>query len=211
MDRFSEFMRRIVSSAEHLADSWGAPGLAAIAFFDSSFITLPEVADLLVVMFTIRDPDQWYYFAAMTTLGSVAGCYALYLVGRKGGEALVRRGFHERHIDRGLAWFARHGALVLIIPALMPPPMPFKLFVLVAGMSGIRSIPFIGAVLFGRGLRYGGEAWLARTYGEETIRYIQSHTMPFFWSSLALLVAVGLLWWWWDRRHPPARDTAGQD
>ena len=86
----------------------------------------------------------------------------------------------------------------------MPPPMPFKLFVLVAGMSGIRSIPFLDAVLFGRGLRYGGEAYLARLYGEETIRYIQSHTMTFFWSSMALLVIAGLLWWWWDRRHPAA-------
>ncbi len=78
MHRFSEFIRHLAESAQHFAEQLGGPGLVAIAFLDSSFLTLPEVADLLVVVFTIREPEQWLYFAAMTTIGSVAGCYALY-------------------------------------------------------------------------------------------------------------------------------------
>src|SRR6187455_2583938 len=104
MEGFTGFLHQIVAGIEQLAESWGAPGLAAIAFVDSSFFTLPEVADFLVVIYTIREPDLWLYFAAMTTLGSTVGCYVLFLLGRKGGEALVRRGFHERHIDRVLDW-----------------------------------------------------------------------------------------------------------
>lgn len=199
MDQISAIFRSLSESVQRLAEGWGAPGLTLVAFFDSSFLTLPEVADILVVVFTIRNPTNWLYFAAMTLLGSLAGCYALYLVGRKGGEALVRRGFHEHHVDRGLAWFQSHGALVLIVPAMLPPPMPFKIFVLMAGVSGVRTLPFLAAIALGRGVRYGGVAWLARWYGEATLTFIQRHAFSLLWPVLGLSVAVGGGWWLWRR------------
>ncbi|HEX5069919.1 MAG TPA: VTT domain-containing protein [Vicinamibacterales bacterium] len=204
MNRLNEWLHQIVLWIEHVAESWGAPGLAAIAFVDSSFFTLPEVADFLVVIYTIREPDQWLFFAAMTTVGSAAGCYVLFLLGRKGGEALVRRGFHERHVDRVLDWFRRHGALVMIIPAILPPPMPLKLFVLLAGVSGLRSTPFIIAVVVGRGFRYGGEAWLARKYGERAAHFLQERAAGFVWPTVAILVVAGCVWWAWRRFGRPA-------
>ena len=189
--RFADFIQRA-------AEQGGGIGLLLVAFFDSSFLTLPELADILVVTLSIRDPDHWLYYAVMTSTGSIAGCYTLYWVGRKGGEALVRRGIHERHIDRGLDWFRRYGALVLIVPAMMPPPMPFKLFVLLAGASGLRSRPFVVAVVVGRGLRYGGLAWLARRYGEGVFRFLQRNAYGVLWpAALLIVVAVGL---WWFRR-----------
>jgi len=204
MHAFSEFLRRLAESSQQMAERLGGPGLLAVAFMDSSFLTLPEVADLLVVVFTIREPDRWLYFAAMTTAGSILGCYTLYAVARIGGRAMVRRGFHERHIDVVLEWCRRHGALVLIVPALLPPPMPFKLFVLMAGISGIRVRPFLTAVVIGRGIRYGGEAWLARHYGEAVIRFIERDALRLAWltGAAALVVAAG--WWLWWRRQPQA-------
>jgi membrane protein YqaA with SNARE-associated domain len=212
MAHLSLYLHQLVAGIQHLAESWGAPGLAAIAFVDSSFFTLPEVADFLVVIYTIRDPDRWLYFAAMTTLGSTLGCYALFILGRKGGEALVRRGFHERHVDRVLDWFRRHGALVLIIPAILPPPMPLKLFVLLAGVCGLRSASFLIAVVVGRLLRYGGEAWLARQYGEQAARFMQERATGFVWGFVAAAVVIGLLWWGWYRlRRPPAAGDSPAD
>lgn len=175
-----------------------------MAFVDSSFLTLPEIADLLVIAFTIKHPDQWWYFAAMTTTGSIAGSLALYAIGRKGGEALVRRGFHERHVDRGLAWYRRYGALVLIVPAILPPPTPFKAFVLLAGVSGVRPAPFALAVLVGRGARYGGEAWLARHYGNEALVFVQANAFTLV-APVFGITLVGLLAWWGWRRFRRGR------
>ena len=110
MQRFFEFIYGFGGRMQSVAEALGGPGLMLVAFIDSSFLTLPELADILVVMFTIREPSRWWYFSAMTTLGSMAGSYALFLVGQKGGEALLRRRFHERHVDRGLEWFKKYGA-----------------------------------------------------------------------------------------------------
>lgn len=196
---------------QHVAEGLGGPGLALVAFFDSSFLTLPEVADLLVAVFTIREPSQWLYFAAMTTLGSVAGCYALYLVGRKGGEALLRRQFHERHVDCGLSWFQRYGAFVLIVPALLPPPMPFKIFVLLAGVSGVPTAQFLAAVAFARGLRYGGFALLAYYYGNWALRLLKENVYDVILPVVGIAAVLGLGVWLWYRWGRSTRATAPAD
>ena len=187
-----------------MAEQWGAAGLAAVAFVDSSFLTLPEVADILVVMFTIKNPDGWWMYGLVTTAGSVAGCLTLYLVARTGGHALVRRGIHERHIDRGMDWFRKYGAPVLVLPAMLPPPMPFKVFVIMAGLSDLRVTSFIAAIAVGRGIRYLGEAWLARKYGEAAITFLQRNAFDMVIPVVAFII-VGLAIWWmyarWRRKQ----------
>ena len=199
MHRIGEFMRQVAATAQQFAEQLGGFGLLLIAFADSSFLTLPEVADALVVVFTVRDPDRWLYWAAMTTVGSTLGCAVLYGLARAGGHAMVRRGIHERHLDKMLAWFRNHGALVLIVPALLPPPMPFKLFVLLAGMADVRPWPFLMAILVGRGIRYGGEAWLARRYGNEVIEFITHDATRLIWPLIGVAAVIGLVWWWYRR------------
>ena len=217
MQRFFDLLHAFANRVQALAEGLGAPGLILVAFVDSSFLTLPEMADVLVVMFTLREPSQWLYFGLLTTAGSLAGSYALFLVGRKGGEALLRSRFHERHVDRGLEWFGRYGALVLVVPAMLPPPMPFKIFVLLAGVSGVSTVRFLGAVALGRGLRYCGEAWLARVYGDRALTFVTENASRVFLPALLVLVAGIAIWWLWHRRQqrriaagnasPPARDT----
>jgi membrane protein YqaA with SNARE-associated domain len=215
MHRFSELIAHLAARSQQFAEHMGGVGLLVVAFLDSSFLTLPEVADLLVVIFAVREPDRWLFFAAMTTIGSTAGCYSLYGLARFGGQAMIRRGFHERHVDRVLDWSRRHGALVLIVPALLPPPMPFKIFVLMAGAAGIRTTPFLVAIFVGRGLRYGVEAWLARHYGMDAIRFLQRDAIRLLWpvAVVALLLVGGWQLWRWQRggRQPPApTDSAGE-
>src|SRR5262245_48750683 len=124
MHRLTEFLHRVTETLQHFAETVGGPGLALVAFLDSSFLSLPEVNDILMVLMVVRHPEGWLYYAAMTTLGSIAGCFALYSLARRGGEAFLRRRFSERHVTRGLAIFEKYGLLAVVVPSILPPPTP---------------------------------------------------------------------------------------
>ena len=201
MERVTDILHRIAELIQQFAERAGGPGLLVVAFLDSSFLSLPEVADLLVVVFVLNNPDAWIYYAAITTLGSVGGCYALYTVGRRGGEAFLRRRFSERHIERGLNWFRRHGLLAVIIPSILPPPMPFKIFVLLAGVANVRPATFVAAVTVGRGFRYGSEAFLAYWYGERATRFINENLAVLSYWVAGTVLAGAIAAFIWRRRR----------
>lgn len=179
----------------------GAPGLCLVAFLDSSFLSLPEVADLLLVWMVTQHPYRVVLYVSMATLGSIAGCYSIYFVARKGGEAFVRRRFHERHVDRSLDLFQRYGAWALIVPALLPPPAPFKIFVLMAGVAGMSTTRFLVAVAIGRGARYTAEALLALWYGRAAITFLDQNLQPVAWGVTILFGLIALYWFWRMRRR----------
>jgi membrane protein YqaA with SNARE-associated domain len=193
-------MRRILAWIQGFAESLGGPGLFIIAFLDSSFLSFPEVCDALIVLLTVQHRERMPFYALVTTLGSVAGCYALYAVGRKGGEAFLRKRFHARHVDRAMDTFRRYGMLAVIVPSLLPPPMPFKIFVLAAGVAGMRPFDFVIAVTIGRGVRYFGEGLVALWYGEQALTFLHENARTVgLWLAIAVLVAGGA-WVWWKRR-----------
>jgi membrane protein YqaA with SNARE-associated domain len=183
-------MQRLVESVGAFAAGLGAPGLVLVAFLDSSFLSLPEVTDILIVVLVIKRPELWISHALFATIGSVLGCYALYLVGRKGGEVVLRRRFKAHNVERGLEVFRRYGLLAVVIPSILPPPMPFKIFVLLAGVANVRPLTFIVAATIGRGFRYGGEALLAYWYGEQASQFIR-HNLALVSVWLAVAIAVG--------------------
>jgi membrane protein YqaA with SNARE-associated domain len=184
-------MARIVDWAQELALSLGAPGLYVVAFLDSSFLSLPEINDLLVVWMVTRHKSRMVLYSTAATLGSISGCLVLYAIGRKGGEALVLRRFDAARTARALALFQRYGVLAIIVPSLLPPPMPFKIFVLTAGVTRVPLARFVAAVGVGRGTRYFGEGLLALRYGDQTMTFIHEHTRALV-VALLLLTAVGL-------------------
>ena len=109
----------------------------------------------------------------MSTLGSIAGCLLLYWIGCKGGEALLSRRFNPKRIQRGLETFRQYGVAAIFVPAILPPPAPFKIFVLMAGVSRHESLGTLpAAIAAGRGLRYFGAGLLAIWYGEQTIVFL---------------------------------------
>ena len=95
-------MKTFVSWIQGLAVTWGGPGLLVIGFLDSSFLSFPEVNDLLIIFMVTRHKHLVLYYALMATIGSVLGCLALYYVARKGGEAFLRKRFRESHVEAGL-------------------------------------------------------------------------------------------------------------
>ena len=150
MGLLTALLQRLVHIVQPIAERLAPFGLAVIAFLDSSFLSLPEVADALIVVTVIQRPSQWLLIALMSTLGSVAGCYVLYAVARAGGEAFIRRRFHERHITRGLAVFQRHGLLALVVPSIMPPPPDSSFGFFRNRLVAAASATVIGPLLPGR-------------------------------------------------------------
>lgn len=193
-------MKRFIDWIQSIAIALGAPGLFIIGFLDSSFLSFPQVNDLLLVLMVIEHPQRMVLYAASATLGSLAGCLALYYVGRKGGDAFIRRRFGSGSVDRTLRVIQNNGVLAILVPALLPPPAPFKIFVLLAGIAGITPGRFTTAILIGRGIRYFGEGILALYYGERATTYIEENgaTVGLWLVALLLLGAGG--YWLWRRR-----------
>jgi membrane protein YqaA with SNARE-associated domain len=140
----------------------------------------------------------------MATLGSVAGCLALYFVGRKGGSAFLERRFKGGTLERASGLMRRYGAMALIVPALLPPPAPFKIFVLLGGVANIPLKTFIAAIAFGRGVRYFGEGILAVMYGKQALDYIHRNGRTVALGLGLLVVAGGAAYYIWKRRRQPA-------
>src|ERR1041384_20675 len=93
----------------------GGPGLFIIAYLDSSFLSFPEVNDLMIVTMVMKHPHRLVYYALMATIGSVLGCLSIYYVARKGGETFLRKRFAGHHVDRGMRVFQRYGLLAVIV------------------------------------------------------------------------------------------------
>ncbi len=177
----------------------GGPGLFAIAFLDSSFLSLPQINDILVVLMVTANKAAMPYYAAMAMLGSVAGCYTIYSLARRGGEAFLHRRVRAHHVERVLGVYRRYGVLALIVPALLPPPAPFKLFVLLAGVAGVRPMPFVLSIAAARGLRYVALGVLAIWYGDAALELMRTRGRDVALWLAAFITAGAVLWWLWGR------------
>ena len=199
-------MHRVVEWVMGVALALGGPGLFLLAFLDSSFLSFPQVVDLLMMGLVTHQKERLLYYALMPTLGSLGGCLVLYYIARKGGEAFLRKRFHERHVDRAMAMFRKYGLLAVAIPSILPPPVPFKVFVLAAGVANVRPFDFIMAVLIGRGIRYFGEGLLAVWYGDRAVAFLRENTRPVGIALAIIVVAFAVGWTIWRRR---SRVTSG--
>jgi membrane protein YqaA with SNARE-associated domain len=190
-------MRRFADGIQSFALALGAPGLFIVAFLDSSFLSLPEINDLLLVWMVTRQKSRMVLYAVASTLGSIAGCLVLYYIGRRGGDALVRRKFSSDRVDRALTIVRRYGLVSVLIPSILPPPAPFKIFVLLAGVAGINVSRFTIAIAIGRGFRYLGEGWLAIRYGDQALVYMQENgrTVTLALVGVLLATVVGYIVW----------------
>jgi membrane protein YqaA with SNARE-associated domain len=168
----SGWKQKVVAFASGL----GAPGLFLISFLDSSVLTFPIINDLLLIELSMEHPARMPLYAFMASLGSVLGCVVLYFIARKGGEAI----FHQKAGKHGHAirhWVERNGFLGMLIAALLPPPTPFKFFVLAAGVFEVPLFSYISAITIARLFRYFGIGYLAIRYGAGAMPYLVHHKL----------------------------------
>jgi len=191
-------VHRIVLWIEHVAVPFLGPGgVFLAAFLDSSFLSLPEINDLLVVTAAARAPETAWMYVVMATAGSLAGCSVLWLLAKRGGEAVLERRFGSGRVARTREAFLRYDILALAVPAVLPPPMPFKLFVLGAGAFGVSFQRFAVALVVARGLRYLAWAFVGIRYGGAAMELLRSFDLWFAarlpW--IVALVAVATALW----------------
>jgi membrane protein YqaA with SNARE-associated domain len=195
-------MGRFVQGIQALAMSMGAPGILLVAFLDSSILSLPEIADILVIYMVTKNPALFPLYVGSAILGSLAGCMVLYYIGKKGGAALVHKRFDSAAVGRTLDAFRRHGIMAVLVPSVLPPPAPFKPFVLLAGVADISATRFAVAILIGRGARYVLEGLLALWYGERALAYMQRHGLQVAVITITVLVVGFVIYLYWPRRRP---------
>jgi membrane protein YqaA with SNARE-associated domain len=165
----------------------GGGGLFVATFLDSSVLTLPFIADALVIDLSIQRPARMPYYCAMAALGSLAGCIWIYLLAKKGGEAYFHR-YKGAHKVKG--WVQKNAFLSVFIPSILPPPFPFKVFVIAEGVFQVPLKTFVLALLLGRALRYFIEGILAVKYGDAVLLYLMAHKTGFALGIVAALLAL---------------------
>lgn len=200
-------MKGLVFWAQSTVAALGGLGLLAVAFVDCSILSLPEAVDVLLVWLVVRNEAAVAYYVILATLGSVTGTMVLFWLTRKGGEAFLRRRFAARRVERGMELFRRYGMGIVAVSAILPPPTPMKLFVLLAGMSGASTARFGVAVTTGRLLRFTAVGALALWFGDEAVSFIKAHALTVGLITLAALLVAWLAyltWRRWPRRDPGA-------
>jgi membrane protein YqaA with SNARE-associated domain len=199
-------LRAISSTIQEWATELGGIGLFILAALDSSFLSFPQVNDLLIIYLSTKYPARMPYYAGMTTAGSLIGCYVLDAVAWRGGEAFLRKRMSGARVNRGLELYQRHGLLAVVVPSLLPPPVPFKLFVLLAGAARVSPWKFGLAILVGRGIRYFGQGYLAVLYGERAAEWMREHGAVAGIALAAAIVLFAVIYWYFWRT--PAASSA---
>ncbi len=176
----------IAKLAQFLA-LYGGWGLLGISFLDSTFVPLPGLNDLLLIHLSAQNPARAAFYALASTVGSVAGAFVMYGLAR-GGVKLFARRQASPAAQRARRWLERNDFVSLLVVCLLPPPFPFKLFLLAAGALRLRALRFGAALAVGRGLRFGAAAWLGARYGIEAEAYLKANIVRA--SLLAVLVVI---------------------
>jgi membrane protein YqaA with SNARE-associated domain len=193
-------LTRVVDAIREWATEFGGVGLFVVAALDSSFLSFPQVNDLLIIYLSTKTPALMPYYAGMTTAGSILGCFVLYAFARRGGEVFLRKRFSGERVERGLELYQRHGLLAVVVPSLLPPPTPFKLFVLLAGAAKVSPWKFGAAIAIGRGIRYFGQGYLAVLYGEAAAELVRQHGTAVGLGLAAVAIVIGVIFYFVKKR-----------
>ena len=178
--------RRLGRFIVHVPVYVAGPSMILIGALDSSLLSLPEINDYLVIARCYTHPETAFIFPLFPAIGSVLGCLLLYTILRRGGRAVLHRRFRMDHVLRVERAYARFGILALAIPALLPPPMPFKIFVATAGALQFPRRRFLLTIMLARSVRYYTEGTLAVFYGERVLRFLKDN------GALIVSIAAGL-------------------
>jgi membrane protein YqaA with SNARE-associated domain len=181
----------------------GIWGVFAIAFADSALLGMP--VDAIVATYVYQDRGRLLFYVAMASLGSALGSIPLYLIGYLGGEKVLRKRISEERFQRIHQSFERHEFWALMFPGMLPPPTPFKLFVLGAAVFEMRFTHFLAAIFAGRFVRFLLLALLTLWFGPQIVQLVGGLFKTHFYFVLAALAVIGLIVWLIRRNRGESR------
>jgi membrane protein YqaA with SNARE-associated domain len=186
----------------------GAWGVFVIAGLDAAAVGLPM--DVVVAGYVYQNRARFLLYVLMASAGSALGSIVLYLIGYTGGEAVLRKRMSPERFDKLHRAFDQHPFWSLMVPAMLPPPTPFKLFVLAAAVSEMQFSHFLLAIFSGRFVRFLLLALLTLKFGPQIVDI----TGTLFRHHLRWVLGaavLGTLIWLGARRRGKAPIPQGQD
>jgi membrane protein YqaA with SNARE-associated domain len=165
----------------------GPFGLFAVALLDSAFVPLPSSADALMLLLSAAHPSLMPFYALLATAGSAIGCVTLYYISRRAGGRALKK-FSERKQKRVKELIDRYDVLAVLVASLLPPPFPFKLFVITAGVFRFSLLRFTLAIIAGRAFRFLLEGFFAVRYGSQAKQILAK-----YYPWIGLVVALVLI------------------
>jgi membrane protein YqaA with SNARE-associated domain len=177
-----------LTSVREFLIPFGAAGLFAIALLDSALIPLPGGPDAVMLLLSTQAPARMPFYALGATVGSVVGCLILYYISKRAGRRALDK-FSEEKRARVKELVDRYDVLSVLVASVLPPPFPFKLFVITAGVFRLSVVRFAIAVAVGRAFRFFLEGFLAVRYGEQAGELLKQN-YPAVGLGLAALIVV---------------------
>ena len=166
----------------------GPFGLFAVALLDSTFVPLPSSVDALMILLTTANPRWMVVYAVIATAGSTLGCVILYSISKRAGSRALRK-FSPAKQQRVKDLIERYDVLAVLVASVMPPPFPFKLFVVSAGVFRFGLLRFTLAIMAGRMFRFLLEGYLAVRYGEQA-KEVLARYYPWIGLGVAVLIVI---------------------
>jgi membrane protein YqaA with SNARE-associated domain len=182
---------------------FGPWGVLLLSLLDSFGVPMPAVMDALLIYVAWKSPDRAWFTAGMAVAGSIAGNCALFWAARHGFRRFIKPpepGSPQKFRE----WFRRYGLVTVFIPALLPIPLPLKVFVVSAGMLHTRSGQFIAVVVLARSIRYFGEAYLGMRLGQDAQAFLNHNA----WAMIGVALGLGFLLFWLIRLNDRRRSRA---
>jgi membrane protein YqaA with SNARE-associated domain len=201
-----KWLRKIGVKLEEFSaylQTFGPFGLFAIAFLDSALIPLPGGPDAVMLLLSAREPAMMPVYALTAIVGSVAGCLVLYYISRRAGRRALEK-FPPEKQARVKALVDRYDVLSVLVASVLPPPFPFKLFVVTAGVFRLSVLRFAAAVAVGRAFRFFLEGFFAVRYGDRAKDLLAEHYPAVGLSVAALIVIFFVVRRLWQKRRTGA-------
>ena len=178
----------------------GPIGAFLVSLLDGVAVPIPQGVDALVIAQAIAAPQTAYWGAALAVVGSTLGSSILYFVAKRTGRVMLEKKASASGIEKIRQKIDHLGALVLLIPTMIPLPLPMKLFVIAAGVFQVRFEQFLVVIAAARCARYFGEAFVAVRYREETTAFLSEHIFAAVVGAIVLIIFLYVVNRWTTRR-----------